>query len=72
MHDRPRDRGDEPIERKRPLREADGGVTFNGDGQVVDYAVKMIRLPAERMADRLLEHGELTAGDMEKIAVTVA
>ncbi len=55
-----------------PLREAPGGLSFRGDGQVVDYAVKMVRLPAERMADRLLEGGVLTPGTMEQIAVTVA
>lgn len=54
------------------LRRMAGGVSFHGSGPVVDYAVKMVRLPAERMADRLLARGELTAGDMEKIASKVA
>jgi aminoglycoside phosphotransferase family enzyme/predicted kinase len=55
-----------------PLRATDSGLSFNGDGMVVDYAVKMVRLPAERMAGRLLENGELTAADVARIAATVA
>ena len=32
---------------------------IGGDGEVVDYAVHMKRLPAERMMDHLLERGEV-------------
>lgn len=55
-----------------PLRKAGGGLSFTGDGTVVDYAVKMVRLPAERMADRLLAVGELTGDDVTRIATEVA
>lgn len=55
-----------------PLRETSDGASFVGDGRVIDYAVKMIRLPEERMADRLLSKGELTASDVRRIATTVA
>jgi aminoglycoside phosphotransferase family enzyme/predicted kinase len=55
-----------------PLRECPSGVCFHGDGRIVDYGVKMVRLPAERMADRLLARGELTGADVIRIARTVA
>jgi uncharacterized protein len=48
------------------------GVAFGSEGQVIDYAVKMKRLPEERMLDHLLEAGEIGAAQMEEIARTVA
>lgn len=53
------------------LRESPGGVSFRGEGRVVDYAVKMKRLPAERMLDRLLEEGAVGAEEMRSIARTI-
>ena len=41
------------------------------EGKVVDYAVKMRRLPEERMLDRLLERGEVTPADIRRIARTI-
>ncbi len=58
--------------RVMPLRESAAGAAFHGDGAVIDYAVKMVRLPAERMADRLVSKGELTSADVTRIATTVA
>lgn len=55
-----------------PLRESGATVSFSGSGTVVDYAVKMKRLPAERMADRLLAEGRLSAGDAARIAARIA
>jgi len=55
-----------------PLREAPGGVSFTGSGTVVDHAVKMKRLPEERMADRLLASGRLTGSDVAVIAARIA
>src|SRR6266567_4463140 len=37
------------------VRETDGGAAFTDSGPILDYAVKMRRLPAERMFDRLLD-----------------
>jgi len=54
------------------VREAPGGAAFFGDGAVIDYAVKMRRLPAERMLDRLVECGEVTAADMRTVARVIA
>lgn len=54
------------------VRETPGGAAFHGEGQIIDYAVKMIRLPDERMADRLLAEGRLSGSDVKHIAATVA
>ena len=49
-----------------------GGLSFGGDGAVLEYAVKMRRLPEERMLSRLLEGGQAVAADVEAIAKVVA
>ena len=54
------------------LRESPEGGTFCGEGRVIDYAVKMIRLPEERMLDRMLTEEKVTAADIRKLARTVA
>jgi aminoglycoside phosphotransferase family enzyme/predicted kinase len=54
------------------LRESTGGVSFRGQGSVLEYAVKMKRLPAERMLDRLLEEGGVSGEEMRSIARTIA
>jgi len=54
------------------VKESPTGATFTGTGNVIDYAVKMKRLPAERMLDTLLAAGEVTDNDMRRIARTIA
>jgi len=54
------------------LRETPTGAAFHGDGPVIDHAVKMKRLPAERILDRLVESGEASSGDMANVARTIA
>ena len=49
-----------------------GELAFYGNGEVIDYAVRMIRLPADRMMSRLLEQGRVTTADIQKIAQLVA
>jgi uncharacterized protein len=49
------------------LREGSDGGSFTGAGRVVDYAVKMKRLPEERMLSHLLERGEVTPEEMERL-----
>lgn len=48
----------------------EGGLTLGGAGPVVDWLVKMRRLPEERMLDRLLREHTLVAGDLPRL-VTV-
>jgi len=50
------------------LRESPHGLSFRGGGKVVEYAVKMKRLPEDRMLDRLLEEGLVGAEEMRHIA----
>src|SRR3990170_5277034 len=54
------------------IRERDGRVSIDGRGRVIDYAVHMRRLPAERMMDRLLESGGLTDAMLRELAQRLA
>jgi aminoglycoside phosphotransferase family enzyme/predicted kinase len=53
-------------------REEGGGVRVGGEGEVVEYAVEMVRLPEERMLDRLLDRGEVDNAFLETIARILA
>ncbi len=50
------------------VRDFEGKLSFCGPGRVVEYAVKMKRLPEDRMLDRLLEQGRVTDEDVRRIA----
>jgi len=54
------------------LRESPSGANFRGEGNVIDYAVKMKRLPEERMLDRMLAEGKVTEADIRRIARIIA
>lgn len=52
-----------------PIRKAGRRYTVDGrGGAIVEYAVKMRRLPEERMLNRLIEHGEATPRMLERVA----
>lgn len=53
-------------------RSADGTVRIDGDDEVIDYAVKMIRLPVDRMMDDLLARGEIDNAMMRALAKLLA
>jgi len=55
-----------------PIAKGPKGVQVEGAGEVVEYAVKMRRLPPERMLDRLLDNGLATREMMETISARVA
>lgn len=55
-----------------PITAVEGGYRIGGRGRAVEYAVQMRRLPQERMMDRLLATGELTASMVEALAQVVA
>ena len=59
-------------ERVVELRSTPDGAAFHGNGTVIDYAVMMKRLPADRMLDRLVEQGDVTAADMKNIAGVIS
>jgi aminoglycoside phosphotransferase family enzyme/predicted kinase len=50
------------------VRDSPAGACLSGQGAVIDYAVKMKRLPAERMLDKLLEQDAVGSGDISRIA----
>ena len=50
------------------VREKHGDIHVGGDGRIVDYAVRMKRLPADRMLDRLVAGGEVTEQMIDRIA----
>jgi len=54
------------------IREQDGRVSIDGPGRIIDYAVHMRRLPAERMMDRLLSEGAVTAEMVQRVADRLA
>ncbi len=54
------------------VRASGSGASFHGTGKVVDYAVKMKRLPSDRMLDRLLRQGKVTDDDIRVIARVIA
>jgi hypothetical protein len=55
-----------------PVRCKDGHFVVGGPGETAEYAVKMRRLPADRMMDRLLARGELTESMLSRVAARLA
>ncbi|GFO66779.1 kinase [Geomonas limicola] len=54
------------------LRQGQEGLRFEGTGTLVDYAVKMKRLPEERMLQRIVERGELALEQLDELARVIA
>jgi aminoglycoside phosphotransferase family enzyme/predicted kinase len=54
------------------LRESEHGPVFFGNGTIIDYAVKMRRLPAEFMLDRLIESDSISADVMRRVSRVIA
>ncbi|MFG0274992.1 MAG: hypothetical protein ACF8QF_08040, partial [Phycisphaerales bacterium] len=54
------------------MRGDDGAVRIGGDGEVVEHAVEMARLPADRMLDRLLDEDRVTDGELDAVAERIA
>jgi len=48
-------------------RQADGAFILGGDGEVVEYGVKMARMPEERMMPHLITRGELGTAHIEAL-----
>jgi len=49
------------------IAESDGRLRLGGDGTVVDWLVKMRRLPADRMLDRMIESGAADPDDVRDV-----
>ncbi len=54
------------------VRGEGGSVRLGGDGEVVDYAVRMRRLPDHDRADVRLAEGRLAPEDVDRIALRIA
>ena len=52
--------------------EGKNGIRIGGEGETIEYAVKMRKLPQERMMDWLLREGGVTEGMVEEVAGRVA
>ncbi len=55
-----------------PVVEKDGDVILEGEGEPLDYAVKMKRLPQDKRMDRLLAEGTVSAEHIKGIAEIVS
>jgi len=55
-----------------PITADAGGVQVDGSGDVVEYAVKMRRLPEDRMMDAMLRSGRLPADAITRVSELLA
>jgi len=55
-----------------PLRTRAGHFGFGDDGSIVDWLVRMRRLPAERMLDRCLAHGRVDDTEAQRLGAWLA
>ena len=55
-----------------PVTEDRGEIRMDGNGEVIDYAVKMRRLPQERMLDVMLAGKQVTAEMLTRVAKRIA
>ncbi len=53
-------------------RDVSGAHSLSGDGEIVDWAVKMRRLSDDERADVLLQAGKLEPNDVDRLAVHIA
>jgi len=49
------------------VNEDHGTLALNGAGQAVEYGIKMVRMPEEKMMANVIKRGELTAGMLDAI-----
>ncbi len=55
-----------------PVVKSDDRVSLEGEGETIDYAVKMKRLPEEKKMDNLLDKNAVTVEEVERIAGIIA
>jgi aminoglycoside phosphotransferase family enzyme len=54
------------------ITRGESGISIEGEGEVIEYAVKMRRLPQERMLDVLLANNQVTTEMIARVAERVA
>jgi aminoglycoside phosphotransferase family enzyme len=52
--------------------DAEGGLRLDGEGEIIDWLVRMRRLPSERMLDRAIRDGTVRAVQLEAVARLLA
>jgi uncharacterized protein len=55
-----------------PVIAAGSGVKVGGPGRPLDYVLKMVRLPQERMMDEVADRGELTPAHLDRLVGVLA
>ena len=55
-----------------PLRASGGTLSLGGEGEIVDWLVKMKRLPAEDMLDARIRGGNLSASEIDAVGERLA
>jgi aminoglycoside phosphotransferase family enzyme len=55
-----------------PITSSNGTISIGGHGQAIDYAVKMHRLPEDRMMNVMLLKGQVTPNTMTEVASVLA
>lgn len=53
-------------------RDAAGHLKIDGEGEVVDWLVKMRRLPVDRMLDHAIKQGAVETTDVKRVAMVLA
>lgn len=54
-----------------PVNLGPGGISVDGDGQVVDWLLEMRRLPRERMLDDCIARGSVRMGEIDALTATL-
>lgn len=55
-----------------PITESQSSLLLSGDGEIIEYAVKMKQFPQSAQLDNMLASGDLGTGHMDAIATMVA
>ena len=55
-----------------PITDEGNKLMVNGDGRIVDYAVKMKKIPMDKVMKKLLNDGEITNEMIEKVAIKIS
>ena len=53
------------------INATDGRLSLDGPGEVVEYGIKMARMPEDRMMTRVIETGKLNKGHIDAIIATL-
>lgn len=53
------------------LTEKDGKFAIDGDGEVIEYGIKMVRMPEEQMMIRVIKAGGLTTSHLDQIVAAL-